>query len=103
MVTEDRVSLEDLESLASGVGDRYIDSVGLSLGDGDGQRASSRSSASKKSDRKSLGKHDEELDWKVWTWNLMRERFVVIKSTLAVCSYTSIAVLSRTSYFRLDH
>lgn len=103
MVTEDRVTLEDLNGIASGVGDRYIDSVRFSLGDRDGQRASSRRSASKKSDRKSLGEHDEELDWKALTWNQMRVRFVVIKTTLSVSSYTSMTVLSHPSYSHPVH
>jgi hypothetical protein len=103
MFTEDCVTLEDLKGVASGVGDRYIDSVRFSLGDRNGQRASSRSSASKKSNRKSLGEHDEEIDWKALTWNQMRVRFVAIKTTLPLSFYISITVLSHPSYFHPVH
>ena len=61
MRTEHSVALEDLEGLASSVGDLDVDHVVACIRNRNGQRASRRSRASKKNDRKSLGKHGNKI------------------------------------------
>lgn len=61
MSTEHSVTLENLEGLASSVGDLNVDNVVACTSNRDGQRASRRSSASKKKDRDSLGEHGNKL------------------------------------------
>jgi hypothetical protein len=61
MGTEHGVALEDLDCLASGVGDLNVHNMVVCMSDRDRERASCRSCASKKNDRKSLGEHIDKL------------------------------------------
>jgi hypothetical protein len=61
MITENRVSLENLNRLGPKVGNLHVNNVVVSTGNGHSERASRRGSANKESNGDSLSNHRDKL------------------------------------------